>query len=111
MKKIAVLILNRNLPKVTDQLHKVIKQNNKGLVDIFVIDAGSQPSKRSKFTTWKANTKDIKKKGLRYGRGMNFGLLQLWKEKKIDNYDAFLLLTNDTEFPNPKFVNKLILVN
>ena len=29
MKKIAVLILNRNLPKITDQLYKMIKKNNK----------------------------------------------------------------------------------
>lgn len=107
MKKIAALILNRNLPRITDQLYEVIKKNNKNLVDIFVIDAGSQPKKRSKYTTWKANSKSIQKKGLRYGRGMNYGLLQLWKEKKFDNYDAFLLLTNDTEFPNPKFVGKL----
>ena len=107
MKKIAALILNRNLPRITDQLYEVIKKNNKNLVDIFVIDAGSQPKKRSKYTTWKANSKSIQKKGLRYGRGMNYGLLQLWREKKFDNYDAFLLLTNDTEFPNPKFVGKL----
>ena len=49
MKKIAVLILNRNLPKITDKIYKMIKKNNKKLVDIFVIDAGSQPSKKSKY--------------------------------------------------------------
>ena len=38
MKKIAVLILNRNLPKVTENLYYNIKKNNKNLVDIFVID-------------------------------------------------------------------------
>ena len=108
MKKIAALILNRNLPKITDQLYDEIKKNNKNLVDIFVIDAGSELKKRSKYTTWKADSKSIKKKGLRYGRGMNYGLLQLWKEKKFENYDAFLLLTNDTEFPNSKFVSKLM---
>ena len=41
MKKIAVLILNRNLPKVTENLYYNIKKNNKNLVDIFVIDSGS----------------------------------------------------------------------
>ena len=33
--------------------------------------------------------------GLRYCRGMNFGLSQLWKEGRFDHYDAFFLLTND----------------
>ena len=28
---------------------------------------------------------------------MNFGLSQLWKEGRFKNYDAFFLLTNDTE--------------
>ena len=44
--------------------------------------------------------------GLRYGRGMNFGLLKLWKENKFEKYDAFLLLTNDTEFQNPMIAKK-----
>ena len=48
--------------------------------------------------------------GLRYGRGMNFGLLKLWKENKFEKYDAFLLLTNDTEFQNPMIANKMIRI-
>ena len=31
--------------------------------------------------------------------GMNYGLLQLWKEGKWDDYDSFFLITNDTKFP------------
>ena len=41
---------------------------------------------------------------------MNFGLSQLWKEKKFKKYDAFLLLTNDIEFSNYKFISKLIRI-
>ena len=83
MKKIAVLILNRNLPKVTENLYYNIKKNNKNLVDIFVIDSGSLKKNISKLTTWKADWKSARDKGLRYGRGMNFGLSQLWKEKNL----------------------------
>ena len=83
MKKVAVLILNRNLPNVTEKLYRKIKKNNGNLVDIFVIDSGSLKNNISKLTTWKADWKSAKAKGLRYGRGMNFGLSQLWKEKKF----------------------------
>ena len=41
MKSIATLILNRNLPKVTDKLYMNIKKNEGYLTDIFVIEAGS----------------------------------------------------------------------
>ncbi len=107
MKKIAVLILNRNLPKVTDKLYETILRNNKKLVDIFIIDSGSNKKNISKYTTWRLASKEILKKGLRYGRGMNYGLLQLWKEQKFEKYNAFLLITNDTEFPDSKIINKL----
>jgi hypothetical protein len=110
MKKVAVLILNRNLPNVTEKLYRKIKKNNGNLVDIFVIDSGSLKNNISKLTTWKADWKSAKAKGLRYGRGMNFGLSQLWKEKKFKKYDAFLLLTNDIEFSNYKFISKLIRI-
>ena len=39
----------------------------------------------------------IHKNGLRYNRGMNYALLKLYQEKRWSNYDAFFLLTNDTE--------------
>ena len=48
----------------------------------------------------KYGNKVIRKEGLRYCRGMNYGLLKLYIEHKWTNYDAFFLLTNDTElFP------------
>ena len=36
---------------------------------------------------------------MRYSRGMNYGLLQLWKSDDWRKYDSFFLLTNDTKFP------------
>ena len=108
--KIAAILLNRNLPRVTEKLYRTIKKSNEGIIDVYIVDAGSKKKNVSKHTTWKANWGSVPKKGLRYGRGMNFGLSQLWKEKKFENYDAFLLLTNDTEFSNPKFAKKMIKI-
>lgn len=48
--------------------------------------------------------------GLRYSRGMNFGLSQLWKEGRFRQYDAFFLLTNDTELEEKASVAPLMSV-
>lgn len=98
MKKIATIILNRNLPEVTERLHEHLSEYDGDQTDIYVVEAGSDASKLSRYTTWHANSGEVLANGLRYGRGMNFGLVQLLKEGKFDQYDAFFLLTNDTEF-------------
>ena len=107
-KRVATIILNRNLPIVTNKLYEKIKKYNHKFTDIFVIDSGSDIDKKSKYTTWDANWSSIKKKGLRFSRGMNYGLLNLYKEKKFDIYDYFLLLTNDSEVEDKLFIKKLI---
>ena len=104
MKKVATIILNRNLPTVTDALYKNILNNNKKYTDIFVVEAGSDPDNLSKNMTWNADWKEARQNGLRYARGMNFGLSNLWREGKFDDYNAFLLLTNDTEFKTKSFI-------
>ena len=98
MKKVASLILNRNLPKVTDRLYEHVKKYDGELTDIFVIESGSDENNLSKYMSWHANWEDAIFKGLRYARGMNYGLSQLWKENKFQNMMPFLL-TNDTELP------------
>jgi hypothetical protein len=97
MKRIATIILNRNLPEVTERLYEHLSKYDGDQTDIYVVEAGSDARKLSRCTTWHANTADVVANGLRYGRGMNFGLVQLLKEGKFDRYDAFFLLTNDTE--------------
>jgi GT2 family glycosyltransferase len=107
MNRTATLILNRNLPKITDQLFNQIKKYNSNFTDIFIIDAGSDTKLLSKKTNYKATWKKAKKEGLRFGRGMNFGLYKLYKENKFKNYDYFLLLTNDSIVEKKPFIKKL----
>ena len=96
MTRIATIILNRNLPEPTDLLYDHLITYDGDYTDIYVLEAGSDIDKISKRCTWHANEPDIMKNGLRYGRGMNYGLLSLYKENRWSNYDAFFLLTNDT---------------
>ena len=109
--KFCAIILNRNLPKVTDKLYEKLKRKNNDL-DIFVVEAGSDKKRLSKYCTWHANWKAVRDNGLRYSRGMNFALSNLEKENKLENYKAFILLTNDTEFKDYKItakINKILL--
>ena len=49
MEKLATIILNRNLPLVTNTLFNTIKKYNKKYTDIFVVEAGSKKKIYQKF--------------------------------------------------------------
>lgn len=108
MSRVATIILNRNLPDVTDQLHDHILKYDGDISEVFVVDAGSDHKKLSKNTTWHADWPDAKKQGLRYQRGMNYGLCKLQQEGKFKEFDAFFLLTNDTVFEKKPVISRLI---
>ena len=110
MKKVATIILNRNLPDVTNNLYEHIYRFDDDITDIYVVEAGSDPNKLSKYVTWYASDDNALKKGLRYCRGMNFALANLFIEGKFEKYDAFFLLTNDTEFDNTSTIAPLMQV-
>ena len=59
--RVATLILNRNLPLITDKLFNKIKKKNKIKNDIFIIESGSDKNKLSKNYTWWANWSGAKK--------------------------------------------------
>lgn len=111
MKSIATIILNRNLPEPTDKLYDHLVKYDGKETDVYVLEAGSDKDKLSKHFTWYANSNEIMKQGLRYSRGMNYALFELWKEKKWEQYDAFFLITNDTELSPTQTIlsmNKLL---
>lgn len=110
MKRVATIILNRNLPVETNQLWKTIDSNDHDLTDIYVVEAGSDENNLSDYVTWHVNDAHSSQYGLRYSRGMNFALSQLWKNKLFGNYDAFFLVTNDTEFLSPHPIQELMTV-
>jgi hypothetical protein len=108
MKKTATIILNRNLPKETDLLVEHLRKFDNDYTDIFVVEAGSVAGNISKYCTWHVETEEAIKHGLRYSRGMNYGLLKLWEEDNWKNYDSFFLITNDTKFPKNQNTIKIL---
>ena len=110
IKQVATLILNRNLKEPTDKLVEHLQKFDGDLTDIFVIEAGSDIDRLSSYWTWHANWDEAVKHGLRYSRGMNYGLSQLWKEGNFHKYNSFFLLTNDTEFSEGPTIEPLIKI-
>jgi hypothetical protein len=108
MKKVATIVLNRNLPEATDHLVEHILKYDGDNTDVFVVEAGSTDDKLSKYCTWHAKTDEICKMGLRYGRGMNYALTKLWESEEFLNYSAFFLLTNDTELEDKSTIKPLL---
>lgn len=108
MKKVATIILNRNLPEVTERLYEHLTKFDGDLTDIYVVEAGSDENKLSRYTTWYADSPAVMANGLRYGRGMNYGLIQLLNDGLFHQYDAYFLLTNDTELRNVPTVRALM---
>lgn len=110
MKRIATIILNRNLPEVTDELYNHLQEFDADMTDVFVVEAGSDQTRLASNVSWHADWPEARDQGLRYCRGMNFGLSQLWHEGRFKQYDAFFLLTNDTEFQRQPSVAPLMAI-
>jgi len=110
LRQVATIILNRNLPEVADRLYEHLEKYDGDQSDIYVVEAGSDVTRLSKNATWHANWNDAGQNGLRYGRGMNYGLSKLWTEGKFKKYNAFFLLTNDTELDESETIRPLIRV-
>ena len=92
--KIDVLILNRNLKSITDNLvQSVLKFENIGLCG--VIDSGSRIDEVSSHTVVQSNSKDATEHGLRPSRGFNLGID--WWLNSNSTSDWLMLLPNDSE--------------
>lgn len=110
MKKVATIVLNRNLPDITDRLCDSLSQYDGDVTDIYVVEAGSDDDKLSRYSTWHATWDQARENGLRYPRGMNYGLSELFKSGSYHKYDYFFLLTNDTEFLQGPVIKPLLEV-
>jgi len=110
MKNVATIILNRNLPDITDRLCDRLERVEGDLTDLFVVESGSEEKNLSRHRTWHADWPEARMNGLRYQRGMNYALSRLINEGKFDKYDEFFLLTNDTEFGKEPVLSPLLEV-
>ncbi len=105
MKPCATLVLNRNLPDVTDRLVEHLVRHSGDVTDVFVIESGSSPEGRSRHLGFSADWPEATEHGLRFARGFNFGLLELEKRTK---YEHYFLICQDSVFPEEPTVSILL---
>jgi len=110
MKRVATVILNRNLPGPTNELYEQLMINEGSITDIYVLEAGSRIDNISKYCTWHASDPDSMQNGLRYCRGTNYALFSLFHEKRWEQYDAFFILTNDTVISRKRIIRPMLAV-
>lgn len=97
--RVACLVINRNLPKVTDRLvESCLESKVCDEADIYVIEAGSDNDKMSSYQRLVNREPLVIREGLRFNRGVNYGLAQLMEKGSLKYYDAVACMTNDTEF-------------
>jgi hypothetical protein len=105
----AVIVLNRNLPKPTDILCEHLQRfDGVGSSDLFVVEAGSDDDRLSRFSTWHVTSTEAREKGLRVCRGFNYALRRLWAAGSFDRYEFFLLVTNDSRFDDRATLTPLV---
>lgn len=97
-KKVAAIVLNRNLPKLADELGEWIMTNSGELVDLYVVENGSDEDKYSKF----ANI--IFKESWGPARGVNEALKRLMQEP----YEYFWVNYNDARYEAARFVRAAV---
>jgi hypothetical protein len=97
MKTLAV-IYNHNMPEITDQLFESLKPYENGDYDLVIIDNGSKPDRKSKYTTYETGQNTY------FGGALNIAM-QLFLES--NEYDSLLSLNNDLILQGPNFIRTL----
>ncbi len=98
MSKTLAIILNYNLPELTDNLYESLEPYNRDLRDIFVMDNGSKPNLKSKYTYFHLD------KNIFWGGALNFAFDYMLKHAK---YDSLLFLNNDIEVNGENLIKSL----
>lgn len=96
--KTLVVIYNHNMADLTDQLYESLKPYENGLYDVFVLDNGSKPENKSKYTSFETEYNCY------FGGALNLAM-QLFKQE--EQYDSFLSLNNDIILHGPNFVKEM----
>jgi hypothetical protein len=100
-RRVAIIILSRNLPDAVDRLVGTLRRYDVEDSDIFVVEAGTDQDKLSEHhTTW-ANSEEVMREGLRPARGFNLGVLELIRSGRLHEYDYLFLVRASVHLDGP----------
>jgi hypothetical protein len=98
MKKTLAVIYNHNLPEMTDSLWESLYPYRNDNYDMILIDNGSTPEGKSKYTTHETG------QNCYFGGALNIALEYF---TECDEYDSLLSLNNDLILQGPNFIKTL----
>jgi len=91
--RIAVILINRDRPDLTDPLYQQVQIMGSGLdKTLFVIECGSKPGGRSRYQTHFFRDRSYRGRYYGFNRGLQFA-------QKEGSWDYYWFLANDIEFP------------
>ena len=93
------VILNYDLPEATDVVYEALAPHCGDAVDLRVLDNGSPPGGRSRYTT------DETGENLYFGGGLNWAFARMLAHPE---YEHLLFLNNDIVLHGPRFVSTLV---
>jgi hypothetical protein len=100
-RRVAIIILSRNLPQAVDRLVGTFRRYDVEESDIYVVEAGTDRDKLSEHhTTW-ANDDEAMREGLRPARGFNLGVLELIRRGTLHEYDYLFLVRATVHLDGP----------
>jgi hypothetical protein len=100
-RRVAVIILSRNLPEGVDRLVDTFRRYDVEDTDIYVIEGGTDRDRLSEHhTTW-ANSDFEMKEGLRPARGFNLGIHELVRAGRLHTYDYLFLVRATVHLDGP----------
>ena len=103
MDSIAIIIMNRDRPEITDHVVEQVKEMGKGLdCHLVVVEAGSQKDKQSKYATHYFKDKNYKGRYFAFNQGLKFA------HEKKEKYDYYWFVVNDIYFPEGQDTLKLL---
>ena len=98
MNKTLVVIYNHNLPSMTDSLWESLEPYKRDDYDMILIDNGSTPEGKSKYTTHETG------QNCYFGGAINIAFQYFLESKE---YDSLLSLNNDLVVQGDNFVRSL----
>ena len=93
------VILNYDLPEATDVVYEALAPHCGDAVDLRVLDNGSPPGGRSRYTA------DETGENLYFGGGLNWAFARMLAHPE---YEHLLFLNNDIVLHGPRFVSTLV---
>jgi len=100
-RRVAIIILSRNLPDAVDRLVSTFRRYDVEDTDVYVVEAGTDRDKLSEHhTTW-ANSDEIMREGLRLARGFNLGIYELVHSGRLQEYDYLFLVRGTVHLDGP----------